>query len=150
MGSVVKGFDKYTVHEDGRVESLGAGRFLTPQKRNGYLSVCLYPGKISKNIHRLVAEAFIPNPDNLPQVNHINGDKTDNRVENLEWCTASDNAKHAYRYGLRKSRTQVLTPEDEETIVSLRYMGLSCQAISEVMPVGRRQVNGIVLRRSHG
>lgn len=72
---------------------------LIPEKTyDGYLRIVLMKEhkKQRFQIHRLVADAFIPNPENKEQVNHINGNKADNRVENLEWCTSSENARHAF------------------------------------------------------
>lgn len=72
---------------------------------NGYLYVSLCKGGKAKKykVNRLVAQAFIENPYNLPITNHIDGDKTNNCVDNLEWTTQSENLKHAYRTGLRKA-----------------------------------------------
>ena len=61
-----------------------------------------YLRALGKDIHRLVAETWLPNPNNYPQVNHINGNRYDNRVENLEWCTAEHNVRHSYKTGLNK------------------------------------------------
>lgn len=107
---LISGYENYLVSDIGRVKNRRTGQILKPGMSRWYLQVGLYKNGPRKGlrVHRLVAQAFIPNPDNLPEVNHINGDKTDNRAINLEWCTSSENGKHAYRIGLRKvSRKQV-------------------------------------------
>ena len=90
----------YAVSTDGRVYSYRKKRFMTPQtERDGYLFVYLIKDKqgTCHKVHRLVAKAYIPNPDNLPQVNHKDEDPTNNDVSNLEWCTAKYNANYGTR-----------------------------------------------------
>jgi len=71
--------------------------------RNGYNAVCLRNNnKKFLSIHRLIAMAFIHNPNNLPCINHINGVRNDNRIENLEWCTHKQNSQHSWDIGLQK------------------------------------------------
>ena len=81
---------------------------------NGYKRVTLwFNGKQKKmSVHRLVAMAFIPNPDNLPQVNHIDGNKQNNSVENLEWCNQRHNTKEAYKLKLIKSKSTKVNQYD--------------------------------------
>ena len=95
--------EQYEVNNVGEVRNRITKNILTPQKDNkGYLRVrmSLHDRKVSAKIHRLVAIAFIPNPENKPQVNHINCNKEYNRVENLEWVTNGENQIHAYKNGL--------------------------------------------------
>ena len=106
----VKGYEGlYQVSNLGRVRNGRTGRIrkLTFDE-DGYLQVTLYGKKINvtRKVHRLVAEAFIPNPDNLPCINHKDEDKTNNRVENLEWCTVKYNNTYGDRIEkYRKSNT---------------------------------------------
>ena len=98
----VKSIDRVIIRGNGRRMTL-KGRILTPSfVGGGYLTVLL-ENHLQFRVHRLVAIAFIPNPENKPYVNHKDGDKTNNCVDNLEWCTASENTKHAYDIGLCKS-----------------------------------------------
>ena len=93
----------YDVTESGIVVNTKTGKVLHQYKsKHGYLRVALCENGKQKRVfvHRLVAMKYIPNPHNLPQVNHKNGIKTDNRVKNLEWCTKSENMKHAVNTGL--------------------------------------------------
>lgn len=98
----IKGYPNYQISNFGRIKSLnynktGKEKILKSSKDSwGYLKVNLHKeGKQKTNrIHRLVASTFIPNPNNLSYINHINENKTDNRVENLEWCTAKYNANY--------------------------------------------------------
>ena len=89
----------YHITQDGRVFSEKSNRFLKGWDKDGYTKVELYNvGRFF--LHRLVGEVYIANPMDKPHINHINGNKSDNRVENLEWVTPLENNRHARKIGL--------------------------------------------------
>lgn len=164
----IPNYDSYKISNYGRVWSFGCietkngikikkGRFLKPAiNPPGYWAVCLFKNNKGKthSIHRLVAIAFIPNPENKPQVNHINGIKTDNRIENLEWATPSENLAHAYKIG--KKITTVLKGENHgsskisnEDVLEIRRLmsdGFSYKWVSNKFGLSQSQVRRIHLR----
>lgn len=108
----VKGFKsnwgRYRVSNLGRLKGPNGREFYLRKSKKGYLSFRIVRESDGKEkfmqMHRLIALTFIPNPDNLPQVNHVNCIKTDNRVCNLQWCTNAENMHHAKINGLRKNK----------------------------------------------
>lgn len=165
----VPGFDGvYQVSNLGRVRSLPRkvwnytkpGRIMADYcKPNGYKTVGLsHGGKHCKHayVHRLVAQAFIPNPENLPEINHKNFDKKDNRVSNLEWVTSAENKAHfrASQYAKladeRKARTlnnksiQYIL-DHKDCVCTLYDKGFTIQEVSEQVGIGRDMVRDILV-----
>ena len=103
----------------------------------GYLRTNIWVNRTHKfrTFHRMIAESLIPNPDNLPCINHKNGIKTDNRVENLEWCSYSDNTRHAYATGLERKRYGEELHNHKLTNDAVKDIRVNCQKGSKIMGV---------------
>lgn len=148
----------YEVSRDGRVRSvdrivrcnrgirLVQGKELCFYDNKGYKRINIQGKRFA--VHRLVAQAFIPNPENKPQVNHINGRHDDNRVENLEWCTDLENRRHAVANGLapagvegKKIYNKKLCQEFESIREASRATGLPEKKIADCLH-GRRSSRG--------
>ena len=120
----VRSLDRKIVHSNGnaicehRIKGRILHPYLTGKLPRRYSTIRI--NGVAHKVHRLVAEAFIPNPDNLPQVNHMDGNKQNNRADNLEWCTNSENVKHAIDAGLfpcgEQSTSSKLTARQVEEI----------------------------------
>ena len=139
----------YSVSDMGEVRNDITNRRIKGSKQYGYVRVSLILDKkyIGKSIHRLVAEAFIPNPKNLPQVNHKDGNKANNSVYNLEWCNNSYNQLHANRMGLCKNRVnRVIEASSKPVLVydldgNLLFSCSSAREASKLTGVGFKTIS---------
>lgn len=122
----------YQVSNLGRVKSLKCNKPKILKayfyRQDEYLAVELFIHSKQKpiKIHRLVAEAFLPNPDNKPQVNHIDGNKLNNRLTNFEWVTVGENVRHAYKLGLIKRKSGCEHHQAKLTEEQVRYIRKVC------------------------
>ena len=160
----------YQISSLGRVRSLDhfcknrngsgkqTGRYLKSQKcKKGYLRFSLSKNRVRKNLsaHRLVAIAFIPNYENKPQVNHINGIKNDNRVENLEWCNNSENQIHAIKKGLvkhnkcEKHHNSKLSNKEVKEVRILSKKGITNKKLAEDFNVSQTAMSYILRNKTY-
>ena len=134
----IDGFPNYRVSNDGIVESRSSGewRALKPSIHHGYmfLTLCAKSGYRVVRIHRLVAQAFIPNPDGLPVVRHLDGTRTNNHVGNLAWGTVSDNEMDKVRHGTWAPSAK-LTAAQRMEAHELRESGMSYRQIGRRLGV---------------
>jgi hypothetical protein len=134
---------EYHISNHGRVKSYKCGkeRILKPSLiGNGYPAVIITQGKAIKKcytIHKLMAVAFIPNPENKSSVNHKDGNKTNNHIDNLEWMTSKENVQHAWENGLFESKRVAISKAQSKPVMDIisgkKYdsLTLACQDIGE-------------------
>lgn len=159
----IKGFEGvYEVSSDGQIRKFDGSVMNQWPNHNGYMLVKLTSAKLGKRaeckVHRLVAEAFIPNPENKPFINHIDNDPANNQAANLEWCTQKENIAHARRQNRmkddywkgKKSPNASLSDEQVREVRRLHAAGISQQAIADLVKTNKRTVQRILKGESYG
>lgn len=145
--------DQYAIQEDGAVIRIDSGKAITPSlnKQNGYLYVSLWKDNKGKtfSVHRLVANAYIPNPDNKPFVNHKNSNRADPSKQNLEWCTQSENLTHGYTHGFMSQEERRNFNEFElELLLKAVLSGENMTALAKNAEVGLSKLTINVRRKA--
>lgn len=149
-------YETYFVSKIGKVYNTRFGKIkeLTPMIQHGYHYVELCKNNKTKRIaiHRLVAQAFIPNPENKPQVNHKDSKRSNNNVENLEWCTIKENNNHAILYGFTgtnagSSNGAILTKANIQEILDVYKQTKSQRKTSAITGIDRGTISAICTGR---
>lgn len=131
--------NKYTIDTEGNVFSIRSNKYLKPfENAGGYLKVEINGKQVY--VHRLVGQAFIPNPDNLPEINHIDFNTRNNRLENLEWVTSEQNVRHSLLHGRMSGRGCVQIDKESGKVIAKydtlreasRAVGVDAGSISKV------------------
>lgn len=147
----VEEFPSYEVSDRGRVKSNITGKILSPKTDRGYNRVVLYKdGRTSDvSVHRLVGDAFLENPHGKKEINHINGNKLDNSVENLEWVSRSENMKHAFASHLKEPSGGL--PRKGLRVIETNECYESAYECARVMDLDQCHINQCLRgkRRSH-
>lgn len=149
---VIRSVDR-TLKVTGQKNRLFKGRILaiTANVQTGYLTVSLWKDNVGKTkyVHRLVAETFIPNPHNLPEVNHIDANRQNASVTNLEWCTRSGNMKHAYNIGaLSQTPRKKLTDSQLDSLIQEFLAGVSLTQLASELGIGLSRFSINMRKRS--
>ena len=147
----IKGHETYAVCEDGKVLNLKTQKILKPSlNENGYLYVSLWNNNKShtRTVHRLVAEAYIPNPGDKPFVNHIDANRANPHKDNLEWCTQSENIQHAYRIG-NKTQKQHFSVEEMDWLLARFLENRSMTELAKTMGVGLSRMTINLRNQAH-
>lgn len=149
----IKGFENYQVSNLGRIYSKKRRACLKVKRLagRGYYQVRLSKDGIYyyKNLHRLIAETFIPNPNNLRTVNHINGNKLDNRVSNLEWADDCRQQHEACLLGLKPTNKHILTEDEIIKVYEMYSKGTSVKEIAEIYNTRTQQICKLVKGQRH-
>ena len=149
---IIERFENYGVSKDGNVKNLKTGKTIKKVvNKRGYevVGLCMNKVKATFLVHRLVAKAFIDNPEDKPQVNHMDGNKSNNHRDNLEWCSHKENINHAFKSNLIKTKKPVKLINEfgeiscfDSTSSASKFIGVNNGTLNAILSGKRKTIKG--------